>query len=425
MADPIDDQTVPTEEMAKELSKILGCTGAHKIDDGKWGPCPSREHLDYLIKNGSPAYREWVAARRKSGKKMFLVVEGASVEYTADDVKAGERKLKPFKSRQAAELRAKEIGCSGAHQNGQGRWFPCQSAEELNAHRANPSRVARLAEARRRQEVESYDYAGTGIETLPGGGLVSGKIGRSDSFKPTGGMVEEAERGLEWRREFGRGGTSVGISRARDIKNGKNLPYATVKRVKAFFDRHQSDKEAEGWRPGEKGYPSNGRIAHALWGGDAGYTWAKDIVERVEKAEMNEKAARGGDPKTPAKPSERISGSRRNKPGSASGTRGGIKLSDSVIKSLENKVKEHNEKMEKQNKGKGSRATLGALKAVWRRGAGAFSSTHRPGMGRQQWAMGRVNAYLHLLSTGKPKNAKYTTDNDLLPKEHKRSTKKK
>ena len=39
MADPIDDQTVPTEEMAKELSKILGCTGAHKIDDGKWGPC--------------------------------------------------------------------------------------------------------------------------------------------------------------------------------------------------------------------------------------------------------------------------------------------------------------------------------------------------------------------------------------------------
>ena len=78
-----------------------------------------------------------------------------------------------------------------------------------------------------------------------------------------------------------------------------------------------------------------------------------------------------------------------------------------------------------QDKGKGSRATLGALKSVWRRGAGAFSSTHRPGMSRQQWAMGRVNAYLHLLSTGKPKNAKYTTDNDLLPKEHKRSTKKK
>lgn len=424
MADPIDDQTVPTEEMAKELSKILGCAGAHKIDDGQWGPCPSREHLNYLIKNGSPAYREWVAKRRQGGKKMFLVVDGSAVEYLDIDVKAGERKIKPFKSRQAAEMRASEIGCSGAHQNGQGRWLPCQSPEELNAHRSNPSRVGRLAEARRRQEVDSYDYAGVGIEAIPGVGLVSGKVGRSDSFKPTAGMVTEAKRGLEWRREFGRGGTSVGISRARDIKNGRNLPYATVKRVKAFFDRHQSDRKAEGWRPGEKGYPSNGRIAHALWGGDAGYTWAKDIVERVEKAEMKQKAAEGSDPKTPAKPSERISGSDRNKPGSASGARGGIELSESVIKSLENKVKEHNEKMEKQDKGKGSRASLGALKAVWRRGAGAFSSTHRPGMSRQQWAMGRVNAYLHLLSTGKPKNAKYTTDNDLLPKEHKRSTKK-
>lgn len=424
MADPIDDQTVPTEEMAKELSKILGCTGAHQIDDGKWGPCPSREHLNYLIKNGSPAYREWVAKRRKSGKKMFLVVDGSAVEYLDVDVKSGERKIKPFKTRQAAEARASEIGCSGAHQNGQGRWLPCQSPEELNAHRANPSRVGRLAEARRRQEVDSYDYAGVGIEAIPGVGLVSGKAGRSDSFKPTSGMVTEAKRGLDWRSEFGRGGTSVGISRARDIKNGKNLPYATVKRVKAFFDRHQSDRKAEGWRPGEKGYPSNGRIAHALWGGDAGYTWAKDIVERVEKAEMKQKAAEGSDPKTPAKPSERISGSDRNKPGSASGSRGGIELSESVVKALENKVKEHNEKMKKQDKGKGSRASLGALKAVWRRGAGAFSSTHRPGMSRQQWAMGRVNAYLHLLSTGKPKNAKYNTDNDLLPKEHKRSTKK-
>ena len=78
MADPIDDQTVPTEEMAKELSKILGCTGAHKIEDGKWGPCPSRKHLNYLIKNGSPAYREWVAARRKAGKKMFVVASKSS-----------------------------------------------------------------------------------------------------------------------------------------------------------------------------------------------------------------------------------------------------------------------------------------------------------------------------------------------------------
>ena len=284
MADPIDDQTVPTEAMAKKLSKILGCAGAHKVGAEGWGPCPSREHLDYLIRHGVVKYREWKSERRVPKKKSFLVVDGNPVEYTDDDAKSGERQVNPFKSRQAAELRARDIGCHGSHQVGQGRWFPCSSPEELNAHRANPGRVARFAEARRRQDVDSYDYAGTGIETLPGGGLVSGKASKSDSFAPTKGMVSEAVRGLDWRSEFGRGGTGVGIARARDIKNGKNLPYATVKRVKAFFDRHQSDRKAEGWLPGEDGYPSNGRVAHALWGGDAGYTWSKNIVKRVEGA---------------------------------------------------------------------------------------------------------------------------------------------
>jgi len=96
-------------------------------------------------------------------------------------------------------------------------------------------------------------------------------------------MVEEANRGLEWRKEFGRGGTSVGIARARDISNGKSLPLATVKRMKSFFARHEVDKKAEGFRPGEKGYPSNGRIAWALWGGDAGKSWSEKIVNQSER----------------------------------------------------------------------------------------------------------------------------------------------
>ena len=90
---------------------------------------------------------------------------------------------------------------------------------------------------------------------------------------PTRGMVKEAKRGLDWRSEFGRGGTRVGISRARDIVNGKDMSVKTVKRMFSFFSRHEVDKKAEGFEPGEKGYPSNGRIAWALWGGDAGYSW--------------------------------------------------------------------------------------------------------------------------------------------------------
>jgi HK97 family phage prohead protease len=101
--------------------------------------------------------------------------------------------------------------------------------------------------------------------------------------RPTKGMVEEAEMGLAWRKEFGRGGTAVGIARARDIANGKNLSLSSIKRMFSFFSRHEVDKEAEGFRPGEEGYPSNGRIAWALWGGDAGFSWSRKKVEEIKK----------------------------------------------------------------------------------------------------------------------------------------------
>jgi HK97 family phage major capsid protein len=118
----------------------------------------------------------------------------------------------------------------------------------------------------------------------------------SEGHKPTQGMVEEAKKGLAWRKEFGRGGTLIGVARARDIVNEKNLSLDTVKRMKSFFARHEVDKKAEGYRPGEKGYPSNGRIANALWGGDAGKTWANKIVEQAnkekERMEVKELATR-------------------------------------------------------------------------------------------------------------------------------------
>ena len=105
---------------------------------------------------------------------------------------------------------------------------------------------------------------------------------------PTGGMVKEAKKGLAWRSEFGRGGTEVGIARARDISNGKDMSVKTVKRMFSFFSRHEVDKKAEGFKPGEKGYPSNGRIAWALWGGDAGYSWSRKKRNQIKKEEDKE-----------------------------------------------------------------------------------------------------------------------------------------
>lgn len=122
--------------------------------------------------------------------------------------------------------------------------------------------------------------------------------------------------------------------------------------------------------------------------------------------------------KTPAKPSERRRGSRKNPKGSAE-SGASVTFSDAVTSSLKAKMENHNKKVDASSK----RATMSALKAVYRRGAGAFSTSHRPGMTRGQWAMARVNAYLYLLRNGRPSNPNYTTDNDLLPKGHPKSSK--
>lgn len=122
----------------------------------------------------------------------------------------------------------------------------------------------------------------------------------------------------------------------------------------------------------------------------------------------------------PAPKKDRIYGSKKNKPGSAKAKNAKtIKFSDKTETALRNKMKEHNEKAPA-----GRKTTMAQLKAVYRRGAGAYSSSHRPGKTRDQWAMARVNAYLKLLKSGRPENSNYTQDNDLLPAGHPRSSKK-
>lgn len=105
-------------------------------------------------------------------------------------------------------------------------------------------------------------------------------------YKPTEGMKIEAQRALDWVAEGRRGGTRIGKIRARQIVVGENLSYDTVLRMYSFFARHEVDKKAEGFEPDEKGYPSAGRVAWGLWGGDAGYTWSKNIRDK-EQAKQN------------------------------------------------------------------------------------------------------------------------------------------
>lgn len=102
------------------------------------------------------------------------------------------------------------------------------------------------------------------------------------TYKPTKGMKEAASRALEWRREYGRGGTDVGVARARDISNGKNLSDDTVKRMYSFFSRHENNKSKHYSAKESDGGPTAWRIAWDLWGGNAGFSWSRQIADRLD-----------------------------------------------------------------------------------------------------------------------------------------------
>lgn len=148
--------------------------------------------------------------------------------------------------------------------------------------------------------------------------------------------------------------------------------------------------------------------------------FSKEILEAKNRSGPKSSA------QTPAKPDERKKGSKVNPPGSA-GTKPDAKerakealekedekevvkaeitFNDKITDSLKKKVEEHNSKHSRK-------VSLSQLKKVYRRGLGAFSSTHRPGKSRQQWAMARVNTFLKMMRGEKVKDSYKAADGDI------------
>ena len=100
---------------------------------------------------------------------------------------------------------------------------------------------------------------------------------------PTEGMKEEAERYQGWKADGEAGGTEVAARRAAQILSGDELSADVVIAMSAWFARHEVDKQAEGFSPGENGYPSPGRVAWAAWGGDPGQSWADAKADRIKE----------------------------------------------------------------------------------------------------------------------------------------------
>ena len=244
------------------------------------------------------------------------------------------------------------------------------------------------------------------------GGIELAKYDGID-FTPPEGAREAAKRALDVRETkppSQRGMTPVGIARARDLQNGVKLSPDTVRRMKAFFDRHEVDKKGATFGEQGKGWQAwNG------WGGDAGYAWARKVVAQMESKDNKELARPVS--QTPAPPKERIKGSKENPKGTAS-TRskaGDIEISEQNEEALKNKISEFKDKHPSRKA-----PSLGALKKVFRRGAGAFSTSFRPTISggkpnsRNAWAMARVNKFLKMAGGGEVKKSYRAADGDLL-----------
>lgn len=101
-----------------------------------------------------------------------------------------------------------------------------------------------------------------------------------EGYSPTSGMKSAANRALRWKKEGkAKGaGTMVGWTRAGQLARGETLSLSTVKRMYSFFSRHEVDKKGKDFY--NTSNPSNGRIMWDAWGGDAGFSWSRKIVER-------------------------------------------------------------------------------------------------------------------------------------------------
>jgi hypothetical protein len=106
--------------------------------------------------------------------------------------------------------------------------------------------------------------------------------GASAGFRAPAAVAAEARRGLELRAEYNRGGTAIGARRASQLADRKVVSVETLRRMVAYFDRHEIDLDAPAARRGAPGYPSAGRIAWLLWGGDSGRAWARRVLRAYE-----------------------------------------------------------------------------------------------------------------------------------------------
>lgn len=346
-----------SRQQALRIAQRLGCYGAHQNEDGLWMPCATPDEFSNAVKGGKT-------------EQPHIELKSALSERIKKKSSISETR---FESRADAEKFAKENNCQTIRTiNSAGKKFyvACQSS-------------------RRSNNFEQLGERGVlSIETLPSGGIISGKsCNLNNDITPIDakGFVNYVSRSTD-----------------PDVFSDPDSARVRARQLGCIGIRSYTARD--------------GKTVYLPCTNGSDYNRVMNLrPDGAPKKRVNKKSLA----KTPAPKKDRIIGSKRNKVGSARSVSSGseIFIDDAITEALIKKVRDHNKTVSDKKKDSWSLTNLRTLKSVYRRGAGAFSISHRPGMTRNQWAMGRVNAFLELLITGKAK-ASYTTDNDLLPQHH-------
>jgi len=248
---------------------------------------------------------------------------------------------------------------------------------------------------------------------------------RAVDRKPPKFMQDNAQRGLDNLNKAGDGLVDETVRQARIMAKGDQLSIDKIVKIRAWHARHLSDLDREKTNPNDPDTWRASDVAFLLWGSNPwtdpmeAHNWAeRKIAQLVNAGEYEPR----NDPSTPAPKKDQIKGSKKNPKGSASGKSGDISFSEATEKSIRTIVEEHNEEVSGMASWRKLRQPT--AKAVVRRGFGAYSTSHRPGVSRQAWGLARLRAFSYLLKNDKPQNPNYRSDNDLLPEDHPRYTKK-
>lgn len=203
-------------------------------------------------------------------------------------------------------------------------------------------------------------------------------------------VSDAARQGLKQLKFAGDGLRPKTVAEARQLAAGNASPNK-VRRMAAWFARHAVDLEsprATAYLRGESDRPTAGQVAWLLWGGSLGESrmdamkWAEKTRDRlIAEGELNKAVSEG------------------------------------VATRLADIVSEHNDKYGQR---KGKRINARMLASVFERGVGAYHTNPesvRPSVkSPEQWAYGRINAFLFAVRTGRFRGGAF--DRDLLPEGH-------